>query len=123
MPQAQEVGILWPGLTTKDLAGSWEGDGVQFRLSAIEAPPGGSFFLYDINVLVQPRHLWRSDDLAASSFTVPVNTHAHMNWAFTRPGRYRLVVEVCGRHTGPGAALGQVCSDPTPYTIEVRSAP
>jgi surface-anchored protein len=121
MPQTQEPGILWPGLTTQDLDGQWEGAQIQLRLTAMNAPPGGSFFLYEINVMVEPRHLWRSDNLAASSFTVPLNTHAHMNWAFTQPGMYTLVVEACGRHTGPGAALGQVCSDPTPYTIEVRS--
>jgi surface-anchored protein len=44
-----------------------------------------------------------------------------MNWAFTRPGRYTLWVEACGRPAGPEAALGQVCSELTPYAVEVRS--
>lgn len=121
MPQTQESGILWPGLTTKDLVGEWEGKRVQLRLDAVSAPPEGKFFLYEINVLLEPRHLWRSDDRQSSSFNVPLDTHAHMNWAFTRPGRYVLQVEVCGRHLGPGTALGQICSAAAPYTIDVRS--
>jgi surface-anchored protein len=121
LPQTQESGILWPGLTTKDLVGQWEGNRIQLHLRAVAPPPDGRFFLYEINVLLEPRRLWSSDDLANSTFNVPLDTHAHMNWAFTQPGVYVLQVEVCGRHVGPGAELGRLCSGVVPYTIDVKA--
>lgn len=120
MPQDQQPGILWPGLSTESLAGQWDGEQIELRLVSVSTPPGGQVFLYTIRSFTEVNHIWSSNALPGIH-RVGLGVHAHMNWAFTAPGMYTLNVQACGTHTGPGAAQGRICSEVTPYAIEVRS--
>ncbi|MBE2315636.1 TIGR03769 domain-containing protein [Solirubrobacter sp. CPCC 204708] len=69
-----------------------------------------------------PEFVFRSADGLPDSYTIPLGTHAHGNWAFSREGAYRLTFTLSARLRGGAAAqdtqtlavhVGNV-PDPTP---------
>lgn len=91
LPQAQQAGIVWPGWNTQDpsVTGKVTGD-VTWSLDEVEGP--GAFSLFLTGSFGKPDVLFDSAKPLPQSLPVPVNTHAHGNWGFSKAGVYHLTV-------------------------------
>jgi len=95
LPQAQQSGIVWPGWNTQDpsVVGGTTGD-VTWRLTSVSGP--GEFKLFLTGSFGKPDVLFDSGKALPQQLRIPPNTHAHGSWAFTKPGIYRLGIEMSG---------------------------
>jgi surface-anchored protein len=93
LPQAQQSGIVWPGWNTQDpsVVNGVNGD-VTWRLTSVNGP--GGFKLFLTGSFGKPNVLFDSAKALPQQMRIPPNTHAHGNWAFTKPGVYRLGVQM-----------------------------
>ncbi|GAB3512886.1 TIGR03773 family transporter-associated surface protein [Phytohabitans suffuscus] len=103
LPQAQQAGIVWPGWNTQDpsVVNGTRGD-VTWRLTDVDGP--GEVKLFLTGSFGKPDVLFDSAGELPQQLAIPPNTHAHGNWAFTRPGVYHLGVQLTGT-TKAGANL------------------
>lgn len=86
------LSALWPGFSTEHLPiGAVDNDTVALRLHQVSGPSGGKVELWQGGGAEERRRLWSSTDRQFTTFSLP-RTHMHANWAFTRPGVYRLQV-------------------------------
>jgi surface-anchored protein len=105
LPQVQDPDLLWPGLATEEIdAGVFDGDSVRLRLIRVSGP--GDVALFTTDAFGAPQSLFDSGDGLPDRTDLPVGTHAHQNWAFDRPGDYRLTFESSGRLAGTGTRVG-----------------
>jgi putative ABC transporter-associated repeat protein len=88
IPQTQKAGILWLGWNTEEISASQARGGVSWRLDRVTGP--GRLAIYEFTTFGQPRVIFNSGDGLPDSTSIPLGTHAHGNWAFTREGIYRL---------------------------------
>ncbi|MFI8527240.1 choice-of-anchor M domain-containing protein [Promicromonospora sukumoe] len=106
---------LWPGFSTESVpSGGVDGNATTFRLTDVEAPEGGDVEVWRGSGAGLTR-MWSSDE-GVDEFSAG-RTHLHANWAFTRPGTYRLTVE------GAAAIGGTPVSDSAVYTFVVGELP
>lgn len=114
LPQVQEDNKLWLGFTTQTLPRKTV-SAVKFRLKSANIPEGGAVYAYEndshgkvIPVLGSPNtdfpHKFYRDD----------NTHLHVNWVFTKPGKYVLCIEVTVKTKD-----GKILKDSQGYTFNV----
>lgn len=114
LPQVQEDNKLWLGFTTQTLPRKTV-SAVKFRLKSADIPEGGAVYAYEndshgkvIPVLGSPNtdfpHKFYRDD----------NTHLHVNWVFTKPGKYVLCIEVTVKTKD-----GKILKDSQGYTFNV----
>ncbi|WP_426568386.1 anchored repeat ABC transporter, substrate-binding protein [Streptomyces canus] len=84
--------VLWLGWAVE---GEVAGDGSQVRTTATKMEGPGELRVYLTDTLGRPKvYVDSADGLdAKDSFTLPPEAHTHVNWAFSRPGTYRLTVE------------------------------
>lgn len=95
LPQAQQPGIVWPGWNTQDPSVvSGTNGNVTWRLTTVSGP--GAVKLFLTGSFGKPDVLFDSATRLPQQMTIPPNTHAHGNWAFTKPGVYRLGVQMTG---------------------------
>jgi surface-anchored protein len=88
--ETQQNDLLWPGWSTEAIpSGALQG-GVNWQLTGISGP--GEFALYS-NGAAEVHFNTRDGVTAADSTTIPPNTHAHANWAFSAEGVYCLAFE------------------------------
>lgn len=105
LPEVQEPELLWPGWDTDGVPrGALEGDELAWRLLSVEGPGAVQLFTSDLFGL--PRIIFNSADGLPDASTMPADTHVHANWAFSRPGLYRLRFDLSGRPAGGGEAIG-----------------
>lgn len=92
IPQTQQAGVPWLGWNTQQptLRAGVRGP-VTFALTRVTGP--GRIAVYTDGVFggVQ-RKVFGTVAGFPRSFAVPLNVHAHANWAFTKPGVYRLTI-------------------------------
>jgi surface-anchored protein/LPXTG-motif cell wall-anchored protein len=102
LPQAQQSGIVWPGWNTQDpsVVNGIRGN-VTWRLTSVDGP--GEFKLFLTGSFGKPDVLFDSAKHLPQQMNIPPNTHAHGNWAFTKPGVYRLGVQMAGTTKAGGA--------------------
>jgi surface-anchored protein len=95
LPQAQQSGIVWPGWNTQDpsVVGGIRGN-VTWRLTKVDGP--GQVKLFLTGSFGKPDVLFDSARALPQQLDIPPNTHAHGNWAFTKPGVYHLGVRMTG---------------------------
>lgn len=111
IPLVENIGldVLWLGLRVR-------GEGAQrgatrtsdVRLSATKLDGPGNLVVYLTESLGQPKVYFNSADglgAATDSTSLPPAAHTHVNWAFTKPGTYRLTLN---------AALDKGDGNPTP---------
>jgi putative ABC transporter-associated repeat protein len=93
LPQAQQSGIVWPGWNTQDpsVVNGTNGN-VTWRLTSVNGP--GEYKLFLTGSFGKPEVLFDSAKSLPQQMAIPPNTHAHGNWAFTKPGVYRLGVQM-----------------------------
>ncbi|MFJ8580972.1 choice-of-anchor M domain-containing protein [Micromonospora sp. NPDC093277] len=116
LPEVQDENLLWAGLATEELeAGVFAGDIVQIRFTRVIGPDGFSLFTTD--PVGAPNVLVDSEDGLPDVVTRPVGSHMHANWAFEKPGTYRIRVDVTGKLAATGK---RVTSTPVWLTFQVQ---
>jgi surface-anchored protein len=88
--QSQQDGLIWPGWSTEEIPTDATTTGITWTLTDNNSP--GEFALYQTGNFGEPQLLFNTRDgiSTADSFTIPKNTHAHGNWAFSTEGVYCL---------------------------------
>ncbi|WP_188757164.1 choice-of-anchor M domain-containing protein [Microbacterium album] len=96
-PQIQNHALIWPGFSTEDpnLRGKVDGNRLTVRLVGAEGPGDVELFLGTGS----PERTF-SSRTSLPPWTIGVPQHVHMNWAFSRPGTYRLTFEMSGTVDG-----------------------
>lgn len=101
LPQQENPELLFAGLSTEELEpGVFTADSVTFNLRRVEGP--GRFSLFVEDTLGQPDVLFNSGDGLPDAASLPVATHQHANWAFTKAGTYKLTFRVTATLTATG---------------------
>jgi putative ABC transporter-associated repeat protein len=98
VPQVQKPGVVWLGWNTEALSAADVDGAVRWRLTAVEGP--GTVAVFQTGAFGQVDRLFDSGDGLPDARDVPVGTHAHGNWAFTRPGTYALTFEHSAQRAG-----------------------
>ncbi|WP_436836968.1 TIGR03773 family transporter-associated surface protein [Micromonospora tulbaghiae] len=98
LPQTQQSGLVWPGWNTQheSVVSGVRGD-VTWTLKGVDGP--GRFALFLTSSFGSEDVLFDSAEPFPQKLGVPLNTHAHGNWAFGKPGLYRLAVQMSGTTT------------------------
>ncbi|MDP9792676.1 putative ABC transporter-associated repeat protein [Catenuloplanes nepalensis] len=116
LPQTQQSGIVWPGWNTQHATVTSGVDGdVTWNLKGVQGP--GAFKLFLAGSFGAPQVLFDSAKAMPQKLAIPLNTHAHGNWAFTAPGLYRLSVEMTAT-----TKAGKAVADTRTLTIAVGDA-
>ncbi|MGH3785472.1 MAG: TIGR03773 family transporter-associated surface protein [Pseudonocardiaceae bacterium] len=93
LPQVQRAGIVWPGWNSQDPSVV---DGISgpitWTVRSVEGP--GTFTLFLNDAFGAPTTIFDGTRRYPQSTAIEPNTHAHGNWTFSKPGVYRLVVEM-----------------------------
>ncbi|MGL5857888.1 MAG: anchored repeat ABC transporter, substrate-binding protein [Angustibacter sp.] len=114
-----ELDTIWLGFAVRGEA-QRRSDEIQLRATRLQGP--GELSVYLTQTLGDPeRYVTSADGLGAEDLVrLPPDAHTHVNWAFTRPGEYRLDLEATlvsgGRRTpvGSGTVRFAVGVDPAP---------
>lgn len=131
IPQVQEPNIPWLGFGAyghggsqssgtgelavfdprPDLTGN-SGPAIIVSLVGVEGPAGARFALWQDDAFGQPRlFLSNQSGYGAPNFIALVNgQHAHFNWAFSHPGRYRILLRL-------SATIGGVPTESDPFPV------
>ncbi|TQM78490.1 surface-anchored protein [Saccharothrix saharensis] len=102
LPQTQDADLLWTGWNTEELRPAEVSGPVTWALTAVDGP--GAFGLFTTGSFGAPEVVFNSADGLPDALSVALGTHAHANWAFAGPGRYRLTFTVTATGAN-GAAL------------------
>jgi putative ABC transporter-associated repeat protein len=108
LPQVQRQGVLWPGWNTQDpdVAARIRRE-ASWTLHRVEGP--GRFVLFENGAFGAPHVLFDSGRPLPQEIGIDADTHVHGNWAFTKPGGYRLDVEMSATtHDGERVSDRQV---------------
>lgn len=93
LPQVQRAGVVWPGWNSQDPSVV---DGISgpitWTVRSVEGP--GTFTLFLNDAFGAPTTIFDGTRRYPQSTAIEPNTHAHGNWTFSKPGVYRLVVEM-----------------------------
>ncbi|MFJ8580978.1 TIGR03773 family transporter-associated surface protein [Micromonospora sp. NPDC093277] len=113
LPQAQRAGIVWPGWNTQheSVVTGTRGN-VTWTLAGVDGP--GRFTLFLTGSFGKADVLFDSAKSLPQRLAIPPNTHAHGNWAFSRPGLYRLAVTMSATTT-----TGRTATDSRTLTFAV----
>lgn len=95
LPQTQDSRLLWAGASTEALVRASENlRGSQATLELVGFRGPGQVMLWQDGVEGDIVPLLGSPDSGfPRSHTMQIPQHEHMNWAFTRPGRYALTMQ------------------------------
>ncbi|MFI5712715.1 TIGR03773 family transporter-associated surface protein [Kribbella sp. NPDC051620] len=87
IPQTQKNGVIWLGWNTEELTSSQLSTPVDWRLTKVTGP--GSIAVFEFDSFGQPKIIFNSRDGLPDTYKIPLGTHAHGNWSFTKPGTYQ----------------------------------
>lgn len=113
IPQVQRAGILWAGWNTEELGADAVGGPVTWTLRSVRGP--GSVAIFQTGAFGAPDVLFDSADGLPDSRAIPLGTHAHGNWAFSRAGDYELTFELAA-----SGASGAPLSDTRTLRVRVE---
>ncbi|WP_433532853.1 TIGR03773 family transporter-associated surface protein [Micromonospora sp. CA-263727] len=116
LPQAQQSGIVWPGWNTQhpSVISGTRGP-VTWTFKGATGP--GRFTLFLTGSFGAAEVLFNSATRLPQRLAIPANTHAHGNWAFSKPGIYRLAFEMSATTTA-----GKQVTDTKTLTFAVGDA-
>lgn len=112
LPQQEQPGILWIGWSTEELKPADITGPVTWTLTSATGP--GPFGLFTTGSFGAHSVIFNSTDGLPDTHSVALGTHAHANWAFGKPGRYKLDFTVSATKTD-----GSPVSDKESYTFLV----
>ncbi|MEU4394712.1 choice-of-anchor M domain-containing protein [Kribbella sp. NPDC023855] len=87
IPQTQKAGVIWLGWNTEELTPGQLTAGVEWRLDRVTGP--GNFAVFEFDSFGRPKIIFNSGDGLPDTYRIPLGTHAHGNWSFTKPGTYQ----------------------------------
>lgn len=118
IPEVQERGKPWLGFSSEELNfGEWAADALKVQLIRFSGPSGAQFTMFDSGAdgggAGAHIHMATADGIDANdqyqyqSGVGPVqgfrvSTHAHINWVFTKRGRYEITFKISGTHLVDG---------------------
>lgn len=88
IPQTQKDGVVWLGWNTEAVTAAQLSGGVDWRLEKVDGP--GRLAVFEFDSFGQPKVIFNSGDGLPDTYKIPLGTHAHGNWAFTKPGNYKV---------------------------------
>jgi surface-anchored protein len=103
LPQDEHEEVLFLGISGDEIPeGLFVNNRVALNLKEFSGP--GEVFLYSLDAFGAPTIYFNSADgiSSADSFPVVAGAHSHQNWAFTRPGVYRVTLQAEGALVGGG---------------------
>ncbi len=121
LPKNQDAGLLFLGIGAEELEpGTFVGDSIHLTLRGLQGP--GSLAVYDVDAFGTPTVAMSSHDGISANDWVEViaGSHAHLNWAFSAPGRYTVEFTASGTLSDGGQFIE---SPSTAYSFEVIPEP
>lgn len=91
LPEVQKTGLVWPGFSTEEIYGETEGD-YEFTITPKSAPQGGKWVAYSGDAHSSENRI--GDYTGKRVYKAEGSTHRHLNWVFTKPGKYTMDVVV-----------------------------
>ena len=115
LSQTQDTSKLWPGFATETLGEKSGITGVRFAIKSATVPKGGAVYAYqdDAHGDVTPV-IGTPNTKFPHKMYVGSKAHMHVNWIFTKAGKYVLDVEAAGRNEA-----GSIYKNVQRYTFEV----
>lgn len=115
LSQTQDTSKLWPGFATETLGEKSGITGVRFAIKSATVPKGGAVYAYqdDAHGDVTPVIGTPNTKFPHKMYVGP-KAHMHVNWIFTKAGKYVLDVEAAGRNEA-----GSIYKNVQKYTFEV----
>ncbi|MFD5111348.1 choice-of-anchor M domain-containing protein [Streptomyces sp. NPDC058391] len=121
LPMQQIDGLVWPGWSTEEYAGSDIDGDITYRLDAVRGP--GSVAVFNAGSLGSADVALNSGDGLPDRLAHSVNSHSHWNWTFTAEGVYRTAFTVSAtladgtKVTDTGTIAWVVGDDTDPSTV------
>lgn len=106
LPQTQDHNLLWPGWDTLGTQGGGVGKHVDLVFTSVQGP--GKVYLFGTNGFGQMSPLLKNGATQLTAGAVREQTypaHTHANWAFTKPGLYKITLKARGTQTSSGATI------------------
>lgn len=91
LPEVQKTGLVWPGFSTEEIYGVTE-DNYEFTITPKSTPQGGKWVAYSGDANSSENRI--GDSSGKHVYKAEGPTHRHLNWVFTKPGKYTMDVEV-----------------------------
>ncbi|MEW2517072.1 choice-of-anchor M domain-containing protein [Actinacidiphila alni] len=88
IPQTQDPAVIWAGWSTQSFTSDNVRGDMKLTLEDVDGP--GDVVLWEWSPFGEPDMVIDGRAGLPASYTVPTFTHQHANWAFTKPGVYRL---------------------------------
>jgi len=88
IPQVQKRGIIWAGWNTEEISRRQVRGGVAWKLRKVSGP--GRVVVFQTGSFGDEDVLFTTRRGLPQTYTIPVGTHAHGNWAFTKKGTYKM---------------------------------
>lgn len=98
LPQVEAPQKPWPGFSTEDLDYKKPdyAKGVSFKLVKSEVPEGGRAVFFTGDIGGSPIRYFDTDDSEHQEMKTTKHMHLHGSWLFSKPGTYRLYLQVVG---------------------------
>ena len=100
---------IWPGWSTNGISDSLAQGSVKFIVKPHSLPEGASAHVFNSDALTgKVEHIFNTST-SLSELSIPEHTHAHANWAFTKPGVYLFEVSFTATVKGKALASPTKC--------------
>ena len=100
---------IWPGWSTNGISDSLAQGSVKFIVKPHSLPEGASAHVFNSDALTgKVEHIFNTST-SLSELSIPEHTHAHANWAFTKPGVYLFEVSFTATVKGQALASPTKC--------------
>ncbi len=119
LPQAQNEALLYFGYGDEGIPeGVFTNNQVKVALKSVTGP--GDFFSFRVDGFGTPQILFNTRDGITAADAATVQAEAHLNWAFSQPGDYTVVLEASGTLIEGNVASS---SGPVTFHFSVGSGP
>ena len=120
LPQVENEALLFLGIGSEEIPdGLFLNNAFDLTLKKVRGP--GHFTVWDVDAFGTPSVIMNTRDRIRTNdvFHGVAGSHAHVNWGFSQPGRYRVAFEA----TATLADGTPVSSGEVTYTFRVQRAP
>ena len=122
LPQTENTDLVYLGFGAEELAESlFIGDEVRLRLASVSGPGHFSIWLDGATSTTPSLVMASSDGIGdTDEYVVGAGSHAHVNFAFTQPGTYKIAFVATGVLASDGSST---MSELVTYSFRVESTP